>query len=75
LKDWKSGTYTIEYNNRLNYIVVDAIELPREKTFEEARGAVISDYQNFLEKEWIESMKAKNPVQVDETLVKKLITR
>jgi peptidyl-prolyl cis-trans isomerase SurA len=36
---------------------------------------VISDYQNFLEKEWIESMKAKNPVQVDETLVKKLITR
>lgn len=75
LKDWKKGTYTVEYNNRLNYIVVDDIEAPREKTFDEARGAVISDYQNYLEKEWIDSMKAKNPVSVDETLVKKLITK
>jgi peptidyl-prolyl cis-trans isomerase SurA len=75
LKDWKPGNYTIENNNRINYIVVDAIEAPREKTFDEARGAVISDYQNYLEKQWIDSMKAKNPVQIDEALVKKLITK
>jgi peptidyl-prolyl cis-trans isomerase SurA len=55
--------------------VVDAIEAPRMKTFDEARGAVISDYQNYLEKEWIDGMKSKNPVQVDEALVKKLITK
>ena len=75
LKEWKPGAYTIDYNNRLNYIVVDAIETPREKTFDEARGAVISDYQNYLEKQWIDSMKAKHPVQIDEALVKKLITK
>ena len=75
LKTWKPGTYTVENNGRLNYIVVDAIESPRTKTFEEARGAVISDYQNFLEKEWIDSMKAKNTIAIDEALVKKLITK
>lgn len=75
LKTWKPGTYTIENNGRLNYIVVDATEAPREKTFEEARGAVISDYQNFLEKEWIDSMKAKTSISIDDALVKKLITK
>lgn len=75
LKDWKPGTYTINFNNRINYIVVEAIEAPREKTFEEARGSVISDYQNHLEKQWIDSMKAVNPVTIDENLVKKLITK
>jgi peptidyl-prolyl cis-trans isomerase SurA len=55
--------------------VIDAIEAPREKTFEEARGASISDYQNFLEKEWIDSMKSKCSIKTDEMLVKKLITK
>lgn len=75
LKDWKPGNYTIENNGRINYIVVESIEAPRQKTFEEARGAVISDYQNYLEKQWIDSMKANTKIEIDETLVKKLITK
>jgi len=75
LKTWTPGTYTIENNGRLNYVVVNATEAPREKTFEEARGAVISDYQNFLEKEWIDSMKSRTSISIDQALVKKLITK
>jgi len=75
LKDWKPGSYTVENNGRINYVLVEAIEAPRQKTFEEARGAVISDYQNYLEKQWIDSMKAKTKVDIDESLVKKLITK
>jgi peptidyl-prolyl cis-trans isomerase SurA len=75
LKTWKAGTYTVENNGRLNYIVIDGIESPREKTFEEARGAVISDYQNFLEQQWISAMKAGTTINIDESLVKKLITK
>lgn len=75
LKDWKPGNYTLENNGRTNYVVVEAIEAPRQKTFEEARGAVISDYQNYLEKQWIDDMKTKSKVEVDESLVKKLITK
>ena len=75
LKEWRPGNYTIENNGRINYVVVDAIEAPRQKTFDEARGAVISDYQNYLEKQWIDGMKVLHPVKIDETLVKKLITK
>ena len=75
LKTWTPGTYTVENNGRMNYVVVNATEAPREKTYEEARGAVISDYQNFLEKEWIDSMKGKTSISIDQALVKKLITK
>lgn len=75
LKTWKPGTYTLENNGRLNYIVVDAIEAPREKTFEEARGASISDFQNYLEKQWVDGMKAQSSIKIDEELVKKIISK
>lgn len=75
IPDWKPGTYTLDFNGRKNYVVVEGIEAPRQKTFEEARGAVISDYQNYLENQWIDSMKAKTTISVDESLVKKLITK
>jgi peptidyl-prolyl cis-trans isomerase SurA len=75
LPEWKTGQYTIPFNNRINYVVVEGVEAPREKTLEEARGAVISDYQNYLEKQWIDGMKVQNPVSIDETLVKKMITK
>jgi peptidyl-prolyl cis-trans isomerase SurA len=35
------------------------------KTLSEARGAVMTDYQNFLEKEWIQSLMTKYPVTVN----------
>jgi peptidyl-prolyl cis-trans isomerase SurA len=42
------------------------------RTFEEARGLVINDYQNELENQWIEALKKKYPVLVSETVFKTL---
>jgi len=44
--------------------------LPR--TFDEARGLVINDYQNELENQWIKELEKKYPVVINETVFKTL---
>jgi peptidyl-prolyl cis-trans isomerase SurA len=39
------------------------------KPLGEVRGIVTSEYQNFLEKEWIERLKAKYPVKVNQAIL------
>ncbi|MGE5107696.1 MAG: peptidylprolyl isomerase, partial [Sphingobacteriales bacterium] len=43
------------------------------RNFEEARGLVINDYQQVLEDKWIEKLKKKYPVKVDEKVLGELI--
>ncbi|MEO8111274.1 MAG: peptidylprolyl isomerase [Ginsengibacter sp.] len=45
----------------------------QQRNFEDARGLVINDYQSFLEQKWIESLKKKYPVKVDERVFKTLL--
>ncbi|MEO6639431.1 MAG: peptidylprolyl isomerase [Ginsengibacter sp.] len=45
----------------------------QQRSFEDARGLVINDYQSFLEEKWIESLKKKYPVTVNEKVFKSLL--
>ncbi|MGH2647869.1 MAG: hypothetical protein ACRDE8_09895, partial [Ginsengibacter sp.] len=38
----------------------------QQRSFADARGLVINDYQNFLEKKWVEELKKKYPITVNE---------
>lgn len=42
------------------------------KSLEEARGLYVSEYQDFLEKEWINDLRAKYPVRINNKLLKKV---
>lgn len=44
-----------------------------QRTFEEARGLVINDYQNVLEQQWVEKLKVKYPVKINEKLFQEMI--
>ncbi|MBS1509412.1 MAG: peptidylprolyl isomerase [Bacteroidetes bacterium] len=44
-----------------------------QRTFEEARGLVINDYQTVLEEKWVEELKKKYPVKVDEAVFQSLL--
>ncbi|MBL7771881.1 MAG: peptidylprolyl isomerase [Chitinophagaceae bacterium] len=44
-----------------------------EKTLSEARGLVVSDYQEYLEKYWIAELEMKYPVKTNEAVLKSII--
>jgi peptidyl-prolyl cis-trans isomerase SurA len=45
----------------------------QQRSFEDARGMVINDYQNVLEKKWLAALKKKYPVRVNEVILKQII--
>jgi peptidyl-prolyl cis-trans isomerase SurA len=44
-----------------------------QRSFDDARGLVINDYQNVMEDKWIEDLKKKYPVKVNEDVFKSLL--
>jgi peptidyl-prolyl cis-trans isomerase SurA len=44
------------------------------KNFDDARGQVISDYQAYLEEKWINQLKKKYPVKINDEVVRSLAT-
>ena len=63
---WAKGVYSVE-NNGMYYLAWLKEILPAGiMSFEEARPAVISDYQTFLEKNWVDQLKAKYSVKINE---------
>lgn len=62
-----------EKDGRSFVVVFEKIMAPSNKTFQEARGVVISDYQTFLEEEWLKELKSKYEVEMNEEVLKKVI--
>lgn len=48
---------------------------PSAKTLEEARGYVVAEYQDYLEKQWNEKMRRDYPVKVNETVFKSMVKK
>jgi len=67
---WKVGQFKVEPqgNDAVVYIIDELLE-PVAKTLDESRGLVIADYQNKLEKEWIQGLRQKYPVIVNEKVL------
>ena len=44
-----------------------------QRSFDEARGLVINDYQNILEEKWINELKKKYPVKINDAVFQSLL--
>ena len=62
----KKGTSTI-YPSNDSFVVVNVKEIvaPGPKTLEDVKGKVLSNYQNDLEKSWMDSLHSKYKVEVN----------
>ena len=70
---WKPGTTILHPAGKSVAVTIIRVETARLKTFAEARGAVINDYQAVLEKQWLAQLRQKYPVKVNEEEMKKLV--
>lgn len=67
-KNWKLGTsedIVSEKDKKIIIVVVNKLLKPEPKAYQDAKGMITADYQNFLEKQWIEALKKKYPVTID----------
>lgn len=71
---WKKGiTENMKDKGRTLFVIVHEKVAPQPKTFDEARGLITAGYQEYLEKEWIEELRAKYPVVVHEEVLESII--
>lgn len=64
-KNINDNTYSFIY-------VTNIYDAPAQRSFDDARGMVINDYQQVVEDKWIASLKQKYPVKVNEDVFKSI---
>ncbi|MGI4870182.1 MAG: peptidylprolyl isomerase [Janthinobacterium lividum] len=70
-----AGTYPTQRDGRYYTVLVKQSLPAGPKKLSDARGQATSDYQTYLEKQWIEQLRQQYPVQVNEAEVSKLVTK
>ena len=61
-------------DNTVSFIkILKIFPAAQQRSFEEARGLVINDYQNYLEQKWMEELKMKYPIKINEAVFKSII--
>ena len=74
---WAAGTMTNgsvnPRNKSTSFMKIESILPPAEKSLKESRGYVIADYQDYLEKQWLEELQNSYKVVVDKEVFNSLI--
>ena len=69
--NWKEGVVAsdIKKDNKVVVLVVNKLLAKTPKTIPEAKGIITADYQNYLEKEWLNYLKNKYTIKVNEEVL------
>jgi peptidyl-prolyl cis-trans isomerase SurA len=75
LTTWQVGKFEVNTTNRFGYIAISKIIPAGNKKLTDTKGVAVTDYQNYLENSWIENLRKKYPIQVNEQAVKKILQK
>ncbi len=74
--NWKKGmSGDKETDGKIVFVNVRKLLPAQPKSFEETRGTVTTEYQNYLMDQWLKDLKAKYPVQVNEPVLQQLLAQ
>ncbi|MEY4541644.1 MAG: Peptidylprolyl isomerase [Bacteroidota bacterium] len=71
--NWTVGESSYEVKGRQVWVNIQKVEEPRPKTFKEARGQVIKDYQTVLFNDLMNQIKAKYPVVLNQDELNRIL--
>ncbi|MEA5458949.1 peptidylprolyl isomerase [Arcicella sp. LKC2W] len=71
--NWVVGESNSENKGRHVWLNIQKVEEPRAKTFKEARGQVMKDYQKVLFDNWINQLKSKYPIDINQEEIKRIL--
>lgn len=69
---WIVGLHNIPPENNYQFVVIHNVLNPEPKKIEEARGVITSDYQTYLEKLWVATLREKYNYIINNDLLTKL---
>lgn len=71
--EWEKGiSRSFRENGQSLFVMVHKVLPPEPKTLNEARGIITADYQNYLEKQWIQQLRDKYTVEVNEKVLESI---
>ena len=69
-----SSPVTNSGDNTASFVkVLQMFPANQQRSFNEARGLVINEYQVYLEEKWVAELKKRYPVKVDEAVFQSLL--
>lgn len=76
---WEVGAMTktdvAKRDRALNFMKIEELIEPGQKTLKDARGYVVADYQDYLEKAWIEELRANYKVNINQAVFDSLVKK
>jgi peptidyl-prolyl cis-trans isomerase SurA len=68
--NWKAGiSENISYNNQVVIVLVKNVVASTPKKLTESKGLVTSDYQTYLEEQWIKELRAKYKFSINQDVL------
>lgn len=68
--EWTPGmSKDVVKDNQVSFVMINKILAKEPKTLNEAKGLVTADYQNYLEKQWVEELRKKYPVKINQDVL------
>lgn len=76
---WEIGGMTkteiAKRDKALNFMKIEKVLEPAQKTLKDARGYVVADYQDELEKAWIKELKSNHKVKINDDVFDGLVKK
>jgi peptidyl-prolyl cis-trans isomerase SurA len=57
------------------FVKIESMIPPGPKALSEARGYAVADYQDFLEKKWVDDLRKKYPIEINKSVFESLIKK